>query len=52
MNPRHAPCAVIGSTGLWQSGNSVGRGVRHAHLDPAQSNADIWFDTAPIRGQE
>lgn len=50
MNPRLAPCALAkGTIGHGQSGNSGGQG---ASLDPASSNADIWFKTAPGRGQE
>lgn len=50
MNPRLAPTDPMkGATGHRQSGNSDGRG---GSLDPASSNADIWFNTAPRRGQE
>lgn len=49
MNPRPAPVARKGMIGLRQSGNSAGQGLA---LDPAPSNADIRFDTAPHRGQE
>jgi hypothetical protein len=49
MNPRPAPFAREGIFGLGQSGNSAGRALA---LDPASSNADIRFDTAPYRGQE
>jgi hypothetical protein len=49
MNPRSAPSAHKGFSGLGQSGNSAGKG---ATLDPASSNADIRFCTAPYWGQE
>jgi len=50
MNPRLAPCGPrMVCTGHGQSGNSGDKGP---HLDPPWSNADIWFKTAPLRGQE
>jgi hypothetical protein len=54
MNLRPAPCVPMkGSTGHGQSGNSGGQGRRYdVRLDPARSNADIWFETAPHVGQE
>jgi hypothetical protein len=50
MNPRSAPCGPFkGFSGQRQSGNSRGWGYA---LEPAGSNADIWFICRPPWGQE
>jgi hypothetical protein len=50
MNLRPALCGPDkGFSGHGQSGNSGDRG---ALLDQPSSNADIWFNTVPLWGQE
>lgn len=49
MNHGPALVALQGFFGLGQSGNSGGQGTG---LDPASSNADMGFCTAPLWGQE